>query len=292
MPVKQLLPWWLLIGAKVVLARLPVNYALWKRLGLFVHGDMNQPARAMETFSVHANTAGVLPLAENRDFAVLELGPGDSVFTALIARALGASRSWLVDAGHFATQDSQAYAAMASYLQAKGFVLPKLDVGNFNALLSACRAIYLTNGIDSLARIPDHSIDYCFSNAVLEHIPHADFPRLAAELCRVMKSDSVCVHRVDLKDHLGGGLNNLRISADTWESALFRSSGFYTNRIRFGEMLSIFARAGFVCEVPRKVMWDSPPLDRRKLAEEFQKLPDSELCVSGFDVVLRTKAPA
>jgi SAM-dependent methyltransferase len=287
MTIKQLLPWWARMGAKIVMSRLPVGYGVWKRLGLFVHGDMDQPKRAMDTFLMHANTAGVMPIADKPDFAILELGPGDSVFTALIAKSLGASRSWLVDAGPFATRDIQAYKTMAEYLRTQGLDFSWPGVNEFNALLAACSSTYLTSGVASLAEIPDSSIDFCFSNAVLEHIPKADFSRLAFELNRVLKPEGVCVHCVDLKDHLGGGLNNLRFSAATWESRLFRSSGFYTNRIRFAEMLALFEQSGFSCNVPRKVIWDCLPIDRNKLAIEFRSLPDEELCVSGFDVVLR-----
>ena len=56
------LPWWIRIAAKIVLARLPINYRFWKNLGLFEHGDMNLPARALETFVMHAQTADILPV--------------------------------------------------------------------------------------------------------------------------------------------------------------------------------------------------------------------------------------
>lgn len=55
-------------------------------------------------------------------------------------------------------------------------------------------------------------------------------------------------------------------------------------------MLKIFERAGFDCQVPRKVTWDNLPIARSSLAELFQSLSDDDLLVSGFDVVLRPKA--
>jgi hypothetical protein len=35
-------PWWAKIAGKLVLSRLPVEHALWKRLGLFQYGAMEQ----------------------------------------------------------------------------------------------------------------------------------------------------------------------------------------------------------------------------------------------------------
>ena len=71
------------------------------------------------------------------------------------------------------------------------------------------------------------------------------------ELFRILKPNGVCSHRVDLRDCLDGGLNNLRFSEARWEDALFRKSGFYTNRIRFREMVEIFEQAGFKCTLLR-----------------------------------------
>lgn len=296
--VKEVVPWWLKIGAKIVLARLPIPYAFWKRLGLFEHGDMNLPQQALETFLEHARTADVLGTegavlqlqTQDDDCAVLELGPGDSLFTAVIARSLGASKTWLVDAGSFATMDMQPYAELVDYLRQQGFsVALAARPQTLLDLLKECRAEYLTDGVRSLAHLPSNSVDYCFSNAVLEHTPKGDFALLAAELHRVMKPDGVSVHRVDLRDHLGGSLNNLRFAGATWEGDLFRKSGFYTNRIRFGEMVALFDQAGFSCQFPRVVRWDTLPMPRAKLDEAFRVLPNDDLLVSGFDVVLRRK---
>jgi len=46
----------------------------------------------------------------------------------------------------------------------------------------------------------------------------------------------MCSHRVDLRDHFGSALNNLRFSDKKWELDWIANSGFYTNRIRLQEM--------------------------------------------------------
>ena len=147
----------------------------------------------------------------------------------------------------------------------------------------------IDQGVRSLAHLPANSVDFCFSNAVLEHVPKRDLALVAAELFRVLNRNGICVHRVDLKDHLGGGLNNLRFSDATWEGKLLRSSGFYTNRIRFGEMLALFERAGLECHLPRVIRWEKLPTPRVKLNASFRQLPDEDLLVNDFDVVLRRK---
>lgn len=292
MKVRQLVPWWARITTKIVLARLPFSYTFWKRIGVFEHGDMNKPTRALATYSTLAQIAGypTSPNVVSKKFSFLELGPGDSVFTAMVAKAHGAESIWLVDAGSFATTNPSDYESMAAYLKSLGYrFLIQSPINQIDDVLKACNCRYMTNGVESLAEIPNRSIDFCMSNAVLEHIPKNDFGRLANELQRIMKPGGICVHRVDLKDHLGGGLNNLRFSEWLWESSLFIRSGFYTNRIRFAEMISIFEGADFDCTIVRKVSWDALPISRDALSKTFRTLPEKDLMVSGFDVVLRLK---
>jgi len=58
--VKEVVPWWIKISVKIVLARLPISNVVWKRLGIFEHGDINQPQRALEIFLERARTVDVL----------------------------------------------------------------------------------------------------------------------------------------------------------------------------------------------------------------------------------------
>ncbi len=44
------LPWWGRIATKIVLARVPVGYRLWKRLHVFELGAMDKPTYAYGVF--------------------------------------------------------------------------------------------------------------------------------------------------------------------------------------------------------------------------------------------------
>lgn len=291
--MKRHLPWWLKISLKLMLSNVPLPYSLWTKLGAFRHGDMNQPQRALDSVLIHAATADVLdkqaaaPRFSREGINVLELGPGDSAFTAVIAKGMGANKVWLVDAGAFAVTDMHAYQALFAFLRMQGLPLSNIqNPESFFEVLSQCSATYLTDGVRSLTYLNDQSVDFCFSNAVLEHIPKQDMALLARELVRVLRPGGICVHRVDLQDHMGGQLNNLRFSEKVWESRLFRSAGFYTNRIRFGEMIALFEQAGFICNVPRVVYWDQLPIPKSSMNALFSSLPDEDLRAKGFDLVL------
>src|SRR5687768_13341400 len=118
MSLKQLLPWWMKIAGKVVLSRIPAGYQFWQHVNLFVHGDMANPAYALGVVRGHLDRAGWLDF---KDRTVLELGPGDSLATAVIARTLGARRTVLVDVGAFATRDVAPYVRLIDYLRQHGF---------------------------------------------------------------------------------------------------------------------------------------------------------------------------
>lgn len=294
MSFKDYIPWWFKICAKIVLSRLSLSYTyrFWQKLNLFKHGKMHDPEYALHSYETHLKTSGIDPVRHaSSGFTVLEIGPGDTAFTALIAKAFGASKCWLIDAGDFAVKDIQAYHRMAAYLKSKNYHVPFEAnlLHSFQEILMACNCDYLTDGVKSFSKVPSQSVDYCFSNAVLEHIPKQDFMNLITELRRVLKPTGISVHRVDLKDHLGGGLNNLRFSDTIWETKLFRTSGFYTNRLRCKDIIHLFLSAGFEVIITRKTAWEKLPIKRTALAKEFKHMPDEELLISGFDILLYLK---
>src|SRR5262249_1360173 len=109
--LKQHIPWRIKIAAKILLKRIPLNYAIWRRLRLFKHGAMESPEYAFDVFRTHFCMARLGDRGENI-FVGLELGPGDSLFSALIARAFGSSKTYLVDVQAFARRDLVSYRKM------------------------------------------------------------------------------------------------------------------------------------------------------------------------------------
>ena len=62
----------------------------------------------------------------------------------------------------------------------------------------------------------------------------------------------------------------------------FARSGFYTNRIRYSEMISLMQEAGFNVDVVRFHKWDKVPIKRQKLHPSFVHSSEEDLLVSGF----------
>ncbi|MBK5961872.1 hypothetical protein CCR97_27225 [Rhodoplanes elegans] len=286
MGVMSQLPWWVKMGAKLGLARLPVPYGFWKKLGIFRHGEMMVPERAISAFESHfadATTRADPPAG----FHCLELGPGDSVLSGFVARGFGAGRAWLLDAGPFAETGIEGVRDLRDLLAARGRPLPAISADTLAQAMQQANIVYLTEGTRSMAEIPDASIDFTWSQVVLEHVYRADFSLLMRELRRVMKPGAIGVHSIDFRDHLGGGLNNLRFPDEIWEQPKFRDSGFYTNRIRPREMIGLMQAEGFSVDVIGQQRWPSLPLPRDRMAPQFALFADEDFMVCEIRVVMR-----
>lgn len=283
--MKQIFPWWLKVIAKIILSRAPVGYSFWQRLGLFRHGYMDKPSYVCNVFNEHVSRAG---LDEKLyDKTILEVGPGDSISTAIIGACYGA-KTILVDAGFFSKSDMAGYRNLAEALRHAGLNPPEISTAKtLYEILAACDARYLTRGLKSFSSIETGTVDFIFSQAVLEHIKKNEFIDTLGECFRVLTPEGIASHRVDLKDHLGGSLNNLRFSDRVWESKFLIRSGFYTNRIRFPEMIDMFNKTGFIVDICKVRRWKHLPVKRQFLSNDFLYLSDDDLMVSGFDVLLQ-----
>lgn len=284
--IKGIMPWWLKVGSKMIIYRLPIGDKFWKSIGFFQYDQMEVPEYAYQAFQNHfKRVSGLKSLKPG--FVSLELGPGNSLFSALICRSFGGTKTYMIDVDDFAIENIESYKEMADYLQQQGLPTPQIESSeSFTEVMNNSGGSYLTSGLNSLKEIESNSVDFVWSHAVLEHVRRAEFLEIMKETRRVISEDGICSHTVDLKDHLDQSLNNLRFNESFWESKFVDKSGIYTNRIRYAEMLDIFKEAGFEVKSTEVNQWQKPPIPRDSLAKQFKNLSDDELRISGFSVVL------
>lgn len=278
------LPWWIKITISIFFSYIPKKYVLFRHLG-FKHGDMIKPKYSINVFLKHFNKAK--SFLHNK-YNILELGPGDSISTAIIGYAFGASKIFLVDAADFASKSIDIYQVLINDLKKQNIVKnlsSLLEAKTFNEILEMTNAHYYVNGLHSLQEIPSESIDFIFSNAVLEHIHLHDFKNILHEFYRVSSKESIISHTIDLKDHINTSLNSLRFSKNVWESKLFKNSGCYTNRLRFKEICNYIREAGFkIIHIDVKE-WNALPIKAKYLNREFKNRED--LQVYEFDILYK-----
>lgn len=275
MELKNQIPWWIKIISKILLSRFGLSYQQWRHLGIFTHGAMLDYKYAIEVFQNHYSKS-MKYLPDN--YSLLELGPGDSISTAIIATTFGSIKTWLVDSESFASHLIEDYYQIFEYLD---IPVP----GSIEELLAITNTHYLINALESLREIKSNSVDFIFSHAVLEHVSIHDFNDTINELYRIQNPGGVSSHRIDLMDHLSKSLHSLRFSRDLWESAWFAKSGFYTNRLRANEIMNSFSQAGFVVLHKEFDCWDAIPLNRKSIHPEFDHISDSDLKIYGMDII-------
>ena len=222
------------------------------------------------------------------NYNILELGPGDSISTAIIGYAFGASKIFLVDIADYASSSIDIYRVLINELKKHNTVknVSSLQkVKTFNEILETTNTNYYVSGLHSLQEIRSQSIDFIFSNAVLEHIHLHDFRNILYELYRVSSEESIISHTIDLKDHLNNNLNSLRFSKKIWESKLFKKNLSYTNRLRFKEICKYIREAGFKIIYIDVKEWNELPIKTKCLNREFKNRED--LLVYGFDILCK-----
>ena len=277
--------WLIKVFAKIIISKLPISYKFWKLLGFFRHGKMDSCNYAIKIFNLHFSRA--FPKKNPSRIKILELGPGDSIASAIIAYAHGVSQTYLVDAGNFATKNLDFYKKLANKLKSEGFPSPDFsNISSIEEILRLTNAVYLTNGLSSLKLIKSLSIDFVWSHSVLEHIRKHEFVNIQKEISRVLKKSGRASHNIDFQDHLDHGLNNLRFSENIWESKMFVNSGFYTNRIPAIEMHSIFKKVGFKIQRQSFGKWPKLPISRSNINKDFDIFSDSDLLVRTSYVLL------
>lgn len=237
---------------------------------------MDEYEHAYKIFKIHSKLS--FPSGLPDKFSALEMGPGDSIASAIMAYAFGATNIYLMDVGSFATKDLDIYKNIATKVKEAGYKSPDISKAKtIDDVLTACNASYITTGLDGYKEIPSDSIDLIWSHSVLEHVRKADFDNFMRQTRRIIKPSGYISHIIDLQDHLDHNLNNLRFSEKLWESKFLSSSGFYTNRMRYYDIANTFQKAGFEILDTSKGRWDTLPLSRQKMASPYSRKEIDEL---------------
>lgn len=277
-------PWQAKLASKVIAANLGIPYSFWRRHGVSKLGAMLNPEYARDVYKhhlVHAN-----PSAET----LLEIGPGDSLFTAVYAHPRF-KKKVLIDAGPFAETEPHTYGVLIDELRSIGECMPEArEYSSLESLLNTLNCKYLINGVASFSELQDGEIDFSFSHSCLQHIPLYQFQTFSDELYRVTAEGGTGSHLLDFRDMLAGSLNHLRFSSSAWESEWVRKTNMYTNRLRIGSIQCAFQKSGFNVEIFDRKCWDRLPISKASLDPEFRSMDDKELLAYGGHLIVRKGA--
>ena len=158
-------------------------------------------------------------------------------------------------------------------------------------LLEYCCIRYHAPYDAAMTSLPDASVDFVFSNTVLEHVDQAGIHRLFTEMRRVLRPGGYMLHLIDLSDHFSHqdktitSINFLQFSDK--EFARYNTRFLFQNRLRASQWQHIFASHGFEirhCQanIDQRAI---PALPMLSLDANFQNLSVHDICTSSICVL-------
>ena len=228
-----------------------------------------------------------------KDKTILEIGPGNFLATGLLYLALGAKKVYLLDRFKHIFWDKKGIAFHKA-------LLDEIAKRNYRYQEAVNESVTITkNSIElnpdlieyrlgDAAELPfeNESIDFIFSNAVMEHIHNPE--DAVKEFARVTKAGALNSHEIDLRDHFfkSTPLRLLKYSDTLWNLMAWNRPG-YTNRLRFSDWIMLFKRY-FKIELIKQilVLYDKKILNNLALNKRFKKYSKEELRILAFWVLL------
>jgi len=119
---------------------------------------------------------------------------------------------------------------------------------NVNEYLEFCHIEYISPGDAAKTSLPDGSVDYHTSSAVLEHIPLNELKEILKEGNRIIKNDGLFINDIDYSDHyapIDPGITTihfLRYSEEEHKKFIHRFH--YVNRLRHDDFIELFKTSG------------------------------------------------
>jgi hypothetical protein len=256
---------------------------------------------------------------------VAELGPGDSIGIGVAALLCGAEKYYALDLVRYsdlrrtlamfdelvrlyATREpvpgGGEFPALKPVLDSDAFPRQILDDATLRAALDPDRVARIRAAISHVGHTPTMiiyhapwndpaviqpgSVDFIFSQAVLEHVD--DLDGVYAAMCRWLASAGLMSHQIDFQCHH---------KADTWNGHWTYSDlawkvvvgrrAFLLNRAPHSRHLAILKKSGFDIVMDRPIRSTSV-LQRRQLAPRFRDLSEDDLTTSGAYVLAAAAA--
>ncbi|RRK34675.1 class I SAM-dependent methyltransferase [Schaedlerella arabinosiphila] len=232
-----------------------------------------------------------LKITEFKEKTICELGPGQHLSHAFLEYQMGAEKEILLEIADFAQVDSPAVLTdlklEREYMAQR--LLPQISTDEtWKSYLKKINAVYSIDGMKGYKKVPDNSVDYCFSFAVLEHIRKNIFSETIQEIYRFMREGGTSYHTVDFTDHMGGRKNQLRFPESVWEDDIHYRMDNYTNRISCSAMCKMIRDVGFNdVKVKHTRVFKKLPIKREDISSDIGYISDDDLKIAMAIIVMK-----
>ena len=117
--------WLIKVFLKIIINKIPLLRKLFELFGVFKLGKMDSYFYANKIYKLHLNQYRQISTCKNK--VMLEMGPGDSISTAIFGYASGFKKIFLIDVGNFATTNLEFYRNIISIIRNQGLRVPNIE---------------------------------------------------------------------------------------------------------------------------------------------------------------------
>jgi hypothetical protein len=201
--------------------------------------------------------------AESLPETTLHIGPGGSLGCEVLLCLSGIKKAWSLDPCASRPFDLKTFISTLQQLStvtnslqtihncsALPFSIPEHSIEAEGAYRIGTSIMqHFPNRTLENTGLQDESVDFLFSNAVLEHV--RDPLQCIREAHRILTKKGLTAHQIDLRDHrdFKDPLHFLRYSDSQWQERMkkycSRDPLRYMNRLRAQDFLAIFESEGF-----------------------------------------------
>ena len=107
------------------------------------------------------------------------------------------------------------------------------------------------------------------------------------QIDRVLKKGSIHSHYIDFRDCFSGRKNSLRFSKKIWESELFKTGGFYTNRVPFSYYEKKFSSLGHEFLHVKKRYFEIPLSLNTVNKSIIKNFKDNDLNLRSVEIIMK-----
>ena len=134
--------WILKIIIKIIISRLKIPYEISKKFNIFRHGNMENFEYSRKIFEGHFGDMSRIKKINNP--VIMEIGPGDSLFSMVYSRKYSNDKFYLLDVKDFATKNLEKYYQLHKKLEKEGYFSKKLKRSfiNFKDILDFYNNVY------------------------------------------------------------------------------------------------------------------------------------------------------
>lgn len=223
----------------------------------------------------------------------LEFGCGRNLLTSLMLSHAGAGRVYAFDLVRLATIEQ--INGVIGQLRA---LLPGdwPPVASFEELNARYRIDYRAPADARATGLPDRSVDFICSTAVMEHVPEVELRAIMTECARICTANGKVSFLIDYHDHYGSADRNItmwnfyRYSDREWRK--FNPDNHYQNRLRHSDYGRIFRDLGFGVQWAEGVIpdWGEAQLARVSPSPAFAHYSHDDLVTVSGKYVLTPPA--